>query len=468
MKRNHLKKKLSKGLATSIAVFASAGLIAGCASPAAEETSSSNNSDSNTGSAASFDWQSDAGEELNILLNQHPLADTLQAEIGKFEALTGITVNIETLAESEYMVKITTELQSGTGSYDMFMTASPMNFQYAAPGWIEDLQPWIDNPAETASDWDFEDFYPALISANRWDLTDFGGLGEGGLWALPANEEGYALFYRKDILDAYNISVPNTHDELIAAAAQLDGITFEGKTINGFVSRGDKTYPTLNPFSTFAGAYGAKDIIDGKAAVNSPEGITAVTKWIELMQYAPAAASTYTWYEAMQDFIAGNSAFYIDADHMAPGFESPDSPISGKVGYAMPPEGPNGRSSSLWVWSYGMNAASDNKSAAWKLMQWATSKETLTEAIGLGNMNPTRISVANSPEMIEATADWGDYNQVWQDILADYAEWQYAPAATWPEVGDIWAGAIQSALLGTQSVEEALDKAARDIDAAIR
>lgn len=467
MKRDSLKKKMSKGLVSSFAVVASVGLVAGCASPA-EDSGSSNNSDSNAGSAASFDWQSNAGEELNILLNQHPLADTLEAEIGDFEELTGITVNIETLAESEYMVKITSELQSGSGSYDMFMTASPMNFQYAAPGWIEDLQPWVDNPAETAPDWDFDDFYPALISANRWDLTDFGGQGKGGLWALPANEEGYALFYRKDILDEYNIPVPNTHDELIAAAAQLDGITFEGKTINGFVSRGDKTYPTLNPFSTFAGAYGAKDIVDGKAAVNSPEAVTAVTKWVELMQYAPAAASTYTWYEAMQDFIAGNSAFYIDADHMAPGFESPDSPISGKVGYAMPPEGPNGRSSSLWVWSYGMNAASDNKSAAWKLMQWATSKETLTDAIGLGNMNPTRVSVANSPEMIEATAEWGDYNQVWQDILADYAEWQYSPAATWPEVGDIWAGAIQSAILGTQTVEEALDEAAVDIDAAIR
>ena len=115
-----------------------------------------------------------------------------------------------------------------------------------------------------------------------------------------------------------------------------------------------------------------------------------------------------------------------------------------------------------------MNAASDNKSATWKLMQWATSKETLTEAIGLGNMNPTWISVATSPEMIKATAEWGDYNQVWQDILADYAEWQYSPAATWPEVGDIWAEAIQSAILGTQSVEDALDEAARDIDAAIR
>ena len=27
------------------------------------------------------------------------------------------------------------------------------------------------------------------------------GVGEGNLWALPVNEEGYSLFYRKDIFE---------------------------------------------------------------------------------------------------------------------------------------------------------------------------------------------------------------------------------------------------------------------------
>jgi len=451
------KQHVARGFKVAVAALAAVGLVSGCAA-----------AEAGTDNSKTFDWQAYKGEELNLLLNQHPLAETLKANLPEFEALTGIKVNIETLPEGDYMTKITTELQSGTGSYDMFMTASPMNFQYAAPGWIEDLQPWVDDATQTSPDWDFADFYPALISASRWDKTDFGGAGQGGLWSLPANEEGYALFYRKDILEAAGIAVPNTHDELIAAAKKLNGTKFEGKTISGFVARGDKTFPTLNPFSTFAGAYGAKDIVDGKAAVNSPEGITAVTKWAELMKSAPKAASTYTWYEAMQDFIAGNSAFFIDADHMAPGFEAEDSPIKGKVGYALPPEGPNGRSSSLWVWSFGMNSASKHKGATWQLMQWATSKETLTKAIGLGNMNPTRVSVANSPEMVEATSTWGDYNTTWQNILADYAAWPYSPSATWTEVGDIWATAIQAVITGQSGVKEALDKAADKIDAAIK
>ncbi|WP_261165836.1 sugar ABC transporter substrate-binding protein [Microbacterium sp. Marseille-Q6965] len=437
----------------AIGILAAATLAAGCSGGTAQGPQSE---------VDSFDWKNFEGSEINLLMNEHPFANAIEERIPEFEELTGINVNFESLSETDYMVKLLTELQSGSGSYDAFMTSQPMNYQYASAGWIEDLQPWVEDETRTSPDWDFDDFYPALIDSLRWDKTEFGGAGEGGLWAIPVNEEGYSLFYRKDILEAAGIPVPQTIDELIDAAAQLDGTEFEGKEISGFVSRGDKTYPTLNPFSTFLLAHGGKDIVDGKAAVNSPEAVAAAEDWVELMQYAPESASTYTWYEAQQDFIAGNAAFYIDADHMAPDFEK--SAIGGKVGYALPPEGPEGRGSSMWVWSLGMNASSPNKDAAWQFIQWASSKESLTAAIELGNMNPTRVSVGEGPEMAEATAEWGDYNAVWQEILSEYAQWAYTPSAVWPEVGDIWTTELQAASIGQKSVQEAMDDAAAQID----
>jgi multiple sugar transport system substrate-binding protein len=83
-------------------------------------------------------------------------------------------------------------------------------------------------------------------------------------------------------------------------------------------------------------------------------------------------------------------------------------------------------------------------------------------------MNPTRMSVAQSDEMVAATSTWGNYNAVWQEILAEYAAWPHSPSGTWTEVGDIWATAIQSAVLGQQTAKEALDEAAIKIDAAIK
>lgn len=441
-------------LAAGLAAGA-AGLLPGCQKEAVP---------SGKPSVDGFDWRSFAGESLTVLMSQHPLTKAMKADLSSFEELTGVTVTIEALAETDYMTKIVTELQSGTGAYDVFMTSAPMNHQYAGAGWIEDLQPWIDDPAHTSPDWDVADFYPAALDAQRWDTTEFSEVGKGGLWAIPANEEGYALFYRKDVLEQLGIAVPQTIDELIEAARAVAGTVVDGVEMNGFVSRGDKTYPTLNPFSTFAGAYGARDIVDGRAAVSSPESIEATEKWVEAMRTGPAAAITYTWYEAQQDFLAGKAAFYIDADHMAPDFEKEGSAIAGKVGYALPPEGPLGRSSSLWLWSLGMNAASAHKGAAWQLIQWATSKEQLTKALAVGNMNPPRVSVAESPEMAEATQGWGDYNEVWKTILAEHASWPYSPSAVWTEIGDIWATAIQSALVGHATVADALGEAATRID----
>lgn len=443
-------------IAAAIAVAGMSVIAAGCSGGGGEVSSGPQ------GEVGAFDWRGFEGTEINLLMSEHPFSNAIKERIPEFEELTGIRVNLETLTETDYMVKLLTELQSGSGSYDAFMTSQPMNYQYAAAGWIEDLQPWIDDETRTAPDWDFEDFYPALIDSLRWDRTNFGGAGEGELWSIPVNEEGYALFYRKDMLEEFGVEPPETIDELIDAAGELDGRTFDGKEISGFVSRGDKTYPTLNPFSTFVLAHGVEDIVDGKAAINSPEGVAAAQDWVDLMQYAPEASSTYTWYEAQQDFIAGNAAFYIDADHMAPDFEK--SQIGGKVGYSLPPEGPEGRGSSMWVWSLGMNASSHNKDAAWQFIQWASSKESLTAAIDAGNMNPTRISVGQGAEMQTATADWGGYNEVWQTILSDYARWPYTPSDLWPEAGDIWTTQLQAAVLGQKSAQDAMDDAAGEID----
>ena len=44
----------------------------------------------------------------------------------------------------------------------------------------------------------------------------------------------------------------------------------------------------------------------------------------------------------------------------------------------------------------------------------------------------------------------------------------YSPSATWTEAGDIWAKAIQSAVLGQASVEDSLNDAAQKIDAIIQ
>ena len=404
-----------------------------------------------------FSWTREEGKEINLIFAKHPMSDSYIAELPNFENKTGIKVQYDTLPEEEFFQKLRTDLSSRQGNYDAYMTGPPTNWQFAAPGWQEPLDEYINNPALTDEGYDFEDFYPAAMDVNRW---------KGKLWAIPANEEGYALFYRKDIIEQAGLDVPQTFDELISAAKQVHGQTFAGKEIDGFVARGDKTFPTIGSgYSTVFLGYGATDVTaDGKVAVNSPEGIQATEKWAELMSYSPNNVGTFTWYEAMNHFAAGNAAFFIDADHMAEAFEDPEaSNVAGKVGYGLPPKGDAGRNGEIWLWSLGMAAGSKNNIAAWLFLQWATTKEQLEKAIPLGNINPTRQSLANSETMKEYTKDWGNYNQTWQTILDKYAGWHYIKSPKYPEFGDRWALAVQEVVLGERSAKEALDAAAKEM-----
>jgi multiple sugar transport system substrate-binding protein len=298
-----------------------------------------------------FSWTREKGKTVHLIFAKHPLSDALIKSLPDFEKRTGIKVEYDALPEEEFRQKLLTDLSTGQGSNDGFMTGPVTDWQYAAAGWIEPLDEYIKNPALTSPDYDFEDFYPATIEVNRWDQQD--GLGKGNLWVLPANEEGYSLFYRTDILETTGIGVPQTVDDLIAVVKEVDGKCFAGKRVDGFVARGDKTWPTVTTgYSTVFFSHGATDVTpDGQVAVNSPEGVEATEKWAELISYAPNNVGTFTWYEAMNHFAAGNAAFFIDADHMSETFESPDSSIADTVGYAPPPSGPAGRASNIWLWS---------------------------------------------------------------------------------------------------------------------
>ena len=91
------------------------------------------------------------------------------------------------------------------------MTGPVRNWQYVPPNWILPLDDFLNNPKLTDLGWfKLEDFYPALIAANRWNGKTGGGVGEGALYSIPVLEESYILAYRKDIFDQYNIKVPTT------------------------------------------------------------------------------------------------------------------------------------------------------------------------------------------------------------------------------------------------------------------
>jgi len=396
-----------------------------------------------------YDPRAFEGSSINLLLIEHPFVASLEPLVPQFEEETGIEVNLEVLSEQQGFDKLQADLSAGAGTYDVFMTDPLHNWQYAAAGWVEPLEGYIDNPAMTMPEYDVDDFIPGIFQAGRWNRELLTGIGEGSTWALPINFESYNLTYRPSMLQAAEVDVPQTYEELLEVtktlAEDLDGNTYP--IVTRFDRYWDLTYLT---FGSMAQSYGVELLDDeGNVGIASEESIEATEKFLEIVKAgSPQDASAFTWYEVLQGMASGRFAMAInEADLFAATYENPDeSAISDDVGYALLPEGPEGRAAGAWIWQMSMNASSQNKAAAWIFLQWLTSPDVLLQTHMAGNMNPVRTSAWEDPDLSAMVDAWGETPGQYREVVEGTAEISAIRFPPHPELTralDIWAEALQ-------------------------
>jgi multiple sugar transport system substrate-binding protein len=83
--------------------------------------------------AADFDWKKFNGTKLHLLLNKHPYADAMIADLDNFKGLTGMDVTYDIFPEDVYFDKVTAALSSKSSQYDAFMTGAYMTWTYGRP-----------------------------------------------------------------------------------------------------------------------------------------------------------------------------------------------------------------------------------------------------------------------------------------------------------------------------------------------
>jgi len=432
-----------------------------------------------TASAAdpAIDWKKYEGTQLSVILNKHPYSESLIGLLPDFEKATGMKVNYEILAETEYFEKLRLELSTGTGQYDVFMAGPMTCWEYASANWLEPLEPFLNDPAKTdQAAYNVNDFYPALMAANQWNLNVGSGIGEGHQWAIPVMVETYVIPYRADLVEKHGlkapVTLPDMHDLAIALREK------EGGDFYGVVTRGLKTMPTiatgfLSTMTSYAETpYADLQVVDGKwkAVVNQPSLVKATEMWIDMIKKAgPPGWTSITWYDGMQLFASGQYGMYPDCDFFAATYENPEtSKVAGKVKYALSASNPDGEpASALWTWALAMSSASKNKDAAWYLIQYATSPEALaTATVEFRNYNPTRKSVLESEAVDAVIGKWGDgtYKQAISENLAKYARLGWTPQPDAMPLGDRWAQALHEIWSGQKTAQQALDDAAVDIE----
>lgn len=399
-----------------------------------------------------------AGELTIATVNNGHMIE-MQKLTPKFEeANPGITLNWVTLDEGTLRSRVTTDITTKGGQFDVMtigMYEAPI---WGSRGWLEAL--------EFDASYDVDDILPAMR----------GGLShEGKLYAAPFYGESSMIMYRKDLLDAAGMEMPDnpTWGHIQDAAAAM---TDKENGVYGICLRGKPGWGDNMAFlSTMANSFGAKWFNeDWTPDLDSAAWEHAVTFYVDLLQnYGPPGSEGNSFNEILALINEGKCGMWIDATIAASFVSDPSqSKVADKIAFAQSPVAVTNRGANwLWAWSLAIPAGTKQAEDAKKFIQWATSKEyielvaetngwaavpTGTRASTYANSNFTDAAVFADAEL-KAIMSANPSNSS-QDPTP-YVGVQFAAIPEFQAIGVAVGQQMTAALAGNISVEEALANA---------
>jgi multiple sugar transport system substrate-binding protein len=361
--------------------------------------------DANAQSA--FNWKRFAGEKIDVLLVRNPRSDLMQPAEKEFTELTGITVSSEQIPEQQQRQKAMIEFSSGRPSFDVAHLSMHVQKRLSEKGkWLEDLRPFIADPAMTNPEFDFSDFGKAGLN--------FCTEANGKQNAIPTFVDYWILYYNKEIFDQKGVAYPKSMDEIFTAAQKL---TDTGKGIYGFVSRGLKN-ANVPVWTSWLLGQGVETVsADGKLLTDTPEAIWAAELYKRLnREVAPPGTVGFNWNECQTTFAQGRAAMWLDGIGFATPLEDPTkSRIAGKVGYGVVPPGPKAQHSAIFGDGLGVTAYSKKKGAAWFYVQYFTNKANQLRLLQNGAGSPARNSAFKNEEVVQRSR----FGKQWFDCVLE-------------------------------------------------
>jgi multiple sugar transport system substrate-binding protein len=372
------------------------------AAPASEPAASADASVAPSAEASAA-AQPFAGETINVSTYSSVTDfDYYATIIPEFEALTGIEVNYVQQPVAAMDQKIPLQLSAKDTSLDVFFTGSENIGSYIGIEGVEPLDAYLNDPAQTAADYDFADIAPAVQAACQ---------NGGQNWCIASKTGGAVLYYNTRMFEEAGITAPPQNPaELLDYAKRLTNDDHAG-----FCTRGDKTQNLYTAFMLWQWFYAYDNDVTGNyfdkewnfLLSEDPNATEFATWYRDITQNAsPDGIATYLVTNCLQDFQQGRVAMWHDDSGMIGEVLDPTkSRVAEETAFhALPCQPVNPDHCSL-VQPFGiwMNAASEHKGASWQFMQWITSKATQAQTATAGALlTPSRLSVLEDPAVVAA------------------------------------------------------------------
>lgn len=398
-------------------------------------------------------------ETLNIATVNNGDMIIMQQLAPQWEKATGNKLNWVVLEENVLRQKMTTDIATKSGQFDVMTIGA-----YETPIWGK--QGWLSELGGLGADYDYADIFDTVRKGLSVD---------GKLYAVPFYAESSFTYYRKDLFEKAGLTMPEqpTYDQIGQFAEKLTDKATEtyGICLRGKPGWGENMAYLSTLVNTNGGAW-----FDMKwnPQLTTEPWKKSITFYVDKMRkYGPPGATSNGFNENLALFSTGHCAMWIDATVAAGRISDPkQSQVADKVGYTKAPIGvtPHG-AAWAWSWALAVPATSHKQEVAKSFVKWATSKEYVKlvgETEGWVAAPPgTRRSTYANPDyqkaapfaqialeaILSADPDHPTMNPV------PYTGVQFVAIPEFQAIGTTVGQTIAAALAGQMTVDQALESA---------
>ena len=381
----------------------------------------------------------------------------MQGYTDGFTAETGIAVEWVTLEENVLRQRVTTDITTKGGAFDIMTIGMYETPIWGSNGWLVPLN-------DLSAEYDAADLLPAMA----------GGLShEGTLYAAPFYGESSMVMYRTDLMAAAGLEMPDAPSWSFIAKAARE-MTDRDNDINGVCLRGKAGWGEGGAFITaMSNSFGARWFDgDWNAQFDTREWSDTLNFFVNMMNDSgPAGYATNGFNENLSLFNQGKCGMWIDATVAASFVTGDDSTVADSVGFALAPDNGMGvRSNWLWAWALAIPAGTQQEAEAKQFIEWATGKgyiEQVAANEGWANVPPgARTSLYEN-----ANYQAVPFAQMTLDSIlsadptnstvdpSPYVGIQFAAIPEFAGIATEVSQEFSAAYAGQQSIEEALEKA---------
>jgi polyol transport system substrate-binding protein len=396
----------------------------------------------------------------------------MQSLTSEFTKKYGINVKYVTLPENTLRQKVTSDVATGGGQFDIATVGTYEVPIWAKNKWIVDLGPYFDKmSAADAKAYAVNDLLPNVRRGLSY---------KGSLYAVPFYGESSMTYYNKKYFAQAGLKMPQhpTWTQIRSFAAKLNKRSANryGICLRALPGWGEFGAPLTTVINTFGGRWFD---LKWQPQLTAPATKKAVKFYIDLIRkYGEPGATSSGYTECNTAMAQGRTAMWVDATVAAGGLKDPKaSKVAKDIGFAYAPTQVTPRGSHwLWVWSLAMESSSKNKDAAFKFMTWATSRDYLklnAAKKGWGNVPPgTRTSTYKNPKYKKAAAAFekivlnsmNTADPTKQTLKpVPYVGVQFVGIPEFQNIGTLVTQNLAAAVAGSTSVDSALSKSQQQV-----